>query len=811
MRVRTLSFFLFRHSRLLFLFVLTLLCSGCAVNNEYGQAINQTANISLEAGHSIGQSFTAYFNGLDKIEVYLTPASPGSGTLQFELYSGGQVIATATQILSLTDITGPGYYRFDFQPITQSNKQAYEFSLNLLGEGSLTLGSAPSESYQEGTMYRDHNPFDAQLSFRLGYDSGLVGLGLAREVLSWLKWVLLALFLFLIPGAALFSGFLPGYGLLTIWEQIGLACGVGIAIYPLLMLWSDLVGVKFGIGYALIPASISMGFLLWKGFRFGFKTKLKFLRELKIELLDILIGITVIIIFCIRFYAIRTIDYPMWGDSYQHTLITQLIVENGGLFNSWQPYADLQTFTYHFGFHASAAVFDWLGGMTTARAVLVMGQILNCFAILALIPLTMKVCNRSKLAGLITILVAGVLSPMPMTYTDWGRYTQLAGQVILPVVVWSVWRSLEEKQFRPLILSILLWGGLALTHYRVLIFGVLFIVPIVFQSFLNHSWKTTLPRILIQGIGGGLLFLPWLLHVTQGNIFNLFNNSISTPASALTDVALASNAVPAFTDFLPVWMLVLSFLAILFMIWRKNSFGITFIGWWLLIVLAANPNWLGLPGLGLLSNFAVVIAGYILVSVLIGSLSVELQFYNRLPSKLVWAVFIPILGILLTAGFAWRLGDITIQSTAMVTGPDQRAALWIQQSTPPDARFLVNNFPAFFDTAIVGSDAGWWLPYTARRQTNLPPLNYTTEKGSRPDYIFWINEVNKIVTANGLDSPATLDLLNNRGIHYVYVGQENGRVNYGGPAFLDLSILNSSQHYKVVYHADRVWIFEIIF
>jgi hypothetical protein len=54
-----------------------------------------------------------------------------------------------------------------------------------------------------------------------------------------------------------------------------------------------------------------------------------------------------------RFWPIRTLDTPMWGDSYQHSLIAQLLVDNLGLFQSWEPYADLLSFTYHYGFTAS--------------------------------------------------------------------------------------------------------------------------------------------------------------------------------------------------------------------------------------------------------------------------------------------------------------------------------------------------------------------------------------------------------------------------------------------------------------------------
>ncbi len=66
-------------------------------------------------------------------------------------------------------------------------------------------------------------------------------------------------------------------------------------------------------------------------------------------------------------------------------MIAQLLVDHGGLFTSWQPYAEMTTFTYHFGFHSAVAVFDWLTHMEIPKAVLWAGQILNILAVIVLI------------------------------------------------------------------------------------------------------------------------------------------------------------------------------------------------------------------------------------------------------------------------------------------------------------------------------------------------------------------------------------------------------------------------------------------
>jgi hypothetical protein len=157
-----------------------------------------------------------------------------------------------------------------------------------------------------------------------------------------------------------------------------------------------------------------------------------------------------------------------------------------------------------------------------------------------------------------------------------------------------------------------------------------------------------------------------------------------------------------------------------------------------------------------------------------------------------------------------RLNDLQVVSSVLATRPDIRAAEWIQENTPQDARFLVNSFFAYNDSAIVGSDGGWWLPLLAQRQTTLPPLTYSSERGPRPDYVGWINALAGEIQNKGIAHPNVLAFLRARGITYVYIGQRQGRVNYGGPYVLEPEQLLASPNFRLVYRQDRVWIFKTV-
>jgi len=457
-----------------------------------------------------------------------------------------------------------------------------------------------------------------------------------------------------------------------------------------------------------------------------------------------------------------------------------------------------------------------------------------------------------------------LLSPMPMYYVNWGRYTQLAGQVILPGAIYLAWATLEAKprgielpvlagesnwakwrrripfdagracpeRSRRMALTWLILGGLALTHYRVLIFAVLFFGTFFMLRATRDTWRALLSRTFWLGAGAGLLFLPWFIHTFAGRILLIFSTQLSTPAVAVPISTQQYNAIGTLSSYLPMalwWLLPVS---VIWGLWRRNK-GVALIGFWsFLILLAANPQWLRLPGEGALSNFAVFIAAYIPVSVLGGYMLGQVISGKWQVASGKWRVgsgkwevasgkwqvasdkSLALIMLVLAFGVgAWgarqRLGDLQVMPHALVTRPDIRAAEWIQENTPQDARFLVNSFFAYNDSLIVGSDGGWWLPLLAQRQTSLPPLNYGSERGPRPDYVRWINALTTEIQTKGITHPDVLALLRARGVTYMYIGQRQGRVNYGGPYVLKPGQLLADPNFRLVYHQDRVWVFEV--
>jgi hypothetical protein len=153
---------------------------------------------------------------------------------------------------------------------------------------------------------------------------------------------------------------------------------------------------------------------------------------------------------------------------------------------------------------------------------------------------------------------------------------------------------------------------------------------------------------------------------------------------------------------------------------------------------------------------------------------------------------------------------IDIPQHSLVTHADLRAASWIQENVPAEARFLVNSFFAYSGSAVVGSDAGWWLPLLAHRQTTLPPLSYGLEPEPWPGYRVYISDLTAVLQEKGLIHPDSLAVLQERGVSHVYIGQQQGRVNSIGAYAFQPEELLSSDYYQPIYHQDRVWVFELV-
>jgi len=211
---------------------------------------------------------------------------------------------------------------------------------------------------------------------------------------------------------------------------------------------------------------------------------------------------------------------------------------------------------------------------------------------------------------------------------------------------------------------------------------------------------------------------------------------------------------------------------------RRRPLGVLVLLWLGVTTFLANSSVSGLPH-GFFTNGTVILALYLPASVLIGlAASDGLAQLEALAArrgraaatlgrgKVIGLAF----GAVLLVLSVWGVGDKISSGIEpwryLVSNDDLAAMKWIVENTPPDAVFGVGG-EFWRPRSVTGNDAGYWLPYIARRRTILPPMVYPGE--AEPGYVARVASVYEGLN----DAESSEDLsaaLAWAGAEYVYVG-----------------------------------------
>lgn len=563
--------------------------------------------------------------------------------------------------------------------------------------------------------------------------------------------------LLLLPGLAAYSLLVGRLGRLDSMPLLT-SIGLSLALWPTLLLYSTLLGLKAGTwwvaGWLLLSATVV-------AMR---RRRLHFDRP---GGTTVLLGFVLLLTLALRLYTIRDLLTPLYGDSVHHTIITQLILDRGGVPADYQPYIPLVSYTYHFGFHTFAAIVAWLTGYSAAQAVLLWGQVVNALTVLGAFYLTAGLLAEArwgKIAGLLAAAGTGLLLGVPAAYVNWGRYTQLEGQAVLPFAMLALAVALRDyRRLRrdwPLVLvNALLVSGVFFSHYRVLIFYVAFAVvfwlvqlafwrgerrlaeqlpvgvwtppaagdpapPPAAGVLRNSQRAASRPPLqgigskisvsLLIGVGSLVLSAPWLLNLVR----NYFGGLLNRLGSVSEDYLQSYNA----GDFLgPLdWpqraacLLALLLAATLVGLGRRlpeRNLHLTALAaglWVAALYVVANPRRFGLPGAGAVNNFAVGIMLYIPASLLLGYLggyllNVAVQIGERVAgrgSRVVDATrnvqfLTSLLFVFACLGAAWAAPHAPdLSSTYVVQQADLDAIRWLGLHTTAADKVLIAAVPA---------------------------------------------------------------------------------------------------------------------
>lgn len=596
-------------------------------------------------------------------------------------------------------------------------------------------------------------------------------------------------------------------GLWRVWTGLQrwiVAIGLSIAFYPILFyaLRSFLPLGPYKLALMLALMLLTTLWLLRKQSR-------DLLRLERMEWLTLaVIGATIFI----RLWVLRDHPFPAWTDSLHHTLLTKLTAVQGRLPTTLEPYESIPLDQYHLGLYAITAPVMWLARVPAHIAPLWTAQVLNGLCAIGVYLVLDRRVGRT--GALVAAAVVGLYSHQPAFFVNWGRFTQLAGQVILPIawiVTWDIlssWRQKKQHSGWQTVWQIGFAGALIasvfLIHFRVAFFLFLLLAGTVFWELLlaARSGRFRATLLAATGIGASaLLFvLPALTSAIDFYVSTRGFGRQAAPASGARSAyyEFSTESIPYLVAHPLLLWTAIGALVLGILLRNRLVGGIAI---WLVALFAlGNTYRLGIPILNVTNLGAIYLVFYIPVGLVIGIMTQDSLDRLGTPRRekvlpVVWAVVL-ILGFVASHV---RLTEIE-SNRYFVTPADVRAMEWIRENTPDDARFAINTH-FWLPSVPHGSDAGYWIPYFTNRKTNTGSMLSSLGTQAYRQEVTALSQLTQSLTQD----PAATEELARSGVSYVYIGCMGNP--FSPPLRAD--ILLTYPQLELVYQDECAWVFHI--
>lgn len=500
-----------------------------------------------------------------------------------------------------------------------------------------------------------------------------------------------------------------------------------------------------------------------------------------------------------RFYQAKDLVFPAWVDSVHHVLIIQKILDYGGLPSSLNPELDVP-FYYHYGFHLVSAVFTWISKAPLVGGVIWLGQVINGLVIAGVYRFGKSVTGSWR-AALAAALLTGFAFQMPAYYLTWGRYTLLAGLLImLPAMAVSyelVYQKFTRERFWRLVV---LSAGLALAHYLSLFYFGIYLLTILAVRLAQSARMADkadgkMTRMLIvkiiaaAGIGVGLAS-PWFLRMLL-QTKSAMNIQLVLPTEG------NQNAWRYFLRLLgPEHNYVLMGLAVLILLILLIKGKMAGFSAWAVTLAMLSVPW-GLHFGPFRSDHHAIIL-FIPAAILIGYGSNWLYERNLIKVRTGWIGFIVLLLVVLLAWGALNTKEIINPTTILADQADADALAWIEENTPQNARFLSNTAHWQFG-AYRGVNGGYWiLPLTRRFSTAMPGLY---SYGENRDVEEWLNWMERAAVVHACDD-GFWSLVKDAQLTHVYLREGKGA--------LQPDAMVDCPNVEMIYSGNGVWLYQIM-
>ena len=393
---------------------------------------------------------------------------------------------------------------------------------------------------------------------------------------------------------------------------------------------------------------------------------------------------------------------------------------------------------------------------------------------------------------------------------NWGRFTQLSGQTILPIAWLATWEALAAWRRRRrgadrvsmTVVAAILCGALPLLHFRVAVFYVPLFVLVVGWELCQTLRNNEAPgRLLWGAVGISALAAGIAAAGLVPTLIVVVRKLLSHPYASGAQVAYYRfpwETVPVLAG--KWWLLVLAGLASLVGLARRQPLVIVSVIWVLVLLLLGNAHYLGISWLNLTNLGAVLIMLYLPCAVVTGTFAEALikvlgaQHQDRARRLIVAAT---VMACFLASHV--RVTEVE-PHRYFVTEEDVAAMDWIRDNTDPDATFAVNTY-FWLPENPHGTDGGYWIPYFTGRNISAGVMLLSLATPEYQARVILMSEAEERL-ADG--APAVADL-RSLGVDYVYVGAMG---DFSGPG-LSTEKLSEVAELTLAYHSPRVAVFEI--
>lgn len=619
-----------------------------------------------------------------------------------------------------------------------------------------------------------------------------------------------------------------------------LQIGIGLAFWPALLLWTTQAGLVwraevaqgFALGVMGLGAAALTGLpMQWAR---GVARGVARLRRQAWELTTFA-GVAALTV-ATRVHQIAEVALPLWVDPVHHLALVRLLVTQGRVPPTFDPFIPDGALTYHWGYHALVAWLAWLLGLhdafDLADGMLHFGQLLNSLSVLMLYAAG-RVLFASRRAGVWGAVAGGLVSWFPAYYLSWGRYTHLAGVLMMAPALILLWRLGQRSRWGAVAAATLVWAGLGLVHVRLAVIAGLLVGLLACLMLLRRQVRRVL-RWGAVAVGALLLTLPWWLWLAEsawarslitvqaevGAVWNAYNvpnwGLVWAPRNGLL-LAVASGGLTArlapdnadgwVRGVGAIWPLLL--LAAAGWAWARpglRELGTRVGQGWLLLALwcgvtalLLQSHRLGLPFVRLMHVNVLIITLFAPLSLACGGL---LAWVGGLFAPRRWVRAVTAAAALAVAIWgATGMTAVVNPGTVLATAADRDALVWMRATLPDEARFVVNTWE-WVQGVYAGTDGGYWIPTLADRAAVLPPAQYA---GAWP--LERVQAENALLAqlsrAEDLDDPALQAALTAREVTHLYLGTR--------PGMIQAEVMDTKPYAALIYRRAGVSIYALDF